>query len=229
MHDPYPINIMAKKIIGTPTLNGKPIEVTDSWDKMTFAQYLRVLKIGKNDMIEIISIITGIEYETLKKAKIGGLPKIMFLTRFLNDPPKFPEKPTHIGKYKLPLNSKGIFDIQFESLEQFEDMRQVMINVKEGIHAHTEAYATYCAIYLQKIRDGEYDGDKALKMVPEIMNYPASDVIVAGGFFFVKLQSLLHGTRSNSPNTAQAPKKSIGKRSKRNSARTRPLTKRHVR
>lgn len=220
------------KTIGTPTLNGKPIEVTDSWDKMTFAQYLRVLKIGKNDMIEILSIVTGIEYETLKKAKIGGLPKIMFLARFITDPknpPNFPEKPTHIGKYKLPLNSKGVFNIQFESLAQFEDMRQVMINVKEGVHAHTEAYATYCALYLQKIRDGEYDSDKALKMVPELMNYPASDIISAGGFFFVTLQSLLNGIISNSRSIAQPRKKPIGKRSKGSLAHTRPLTKRHGR
>lgn len=208
---------MAKKIIGQPTLNGEPIEITDSWDKMTFAQYLRILKM-KDDTVELLSIITGIEYETLKKAKIGGLPKLMYLARFVNEPPKFPENPTHIGKYKLPLNSKGIFDVQLESLAQFEDMRQVMNGVKEGIHAHTEAYVTYCALYLQKIRDGEYDGDKALKMVPELMGYPASDIISAGGFFFVKLQNLLNGTPSNSPNTSRHRRKYIGKRSQKRSA-----------
>lgn len=223
---------MAKKqtgYIGQPTLNGKTIEITDSWDKMTFSQYLRVLKMPKNDMIEMFSIITGIEYETLKKAKIGGLPKLMFISRFLNEAPKFPETPTKIGKFKLPLNSKGIFDIQFESLEQFEDMRHIMNTVKDGIYAHTEAYANYCAIYIQKLRDGEYDGDKALKMVPDVMEYPASDVISAGGFFFVRLQTLLNGTVSNSQNSAPHRKKSIGKRSKISLVRTRPLTKRQGR
>jgi len=207
------------------TLNGKQIEVTDSWEAMKFAQYLRILKI-KDDMVEMISVLTGIEYETLKKANIKGIEKLLFASQFLNTSPTFPVKPTHIGTYKLPLNSKGIFDIQFESLAQFEDMRQVMVKLEPGVHAHTEAYATYCALYLQKIRDGEYDGETALKMVPDIMNYPASDVIVAGGFFFVKLQSLLNGTISNSPNTAPHRRKSIGKRSKRSSARTPRLTKR---
>lgn len=207
------------------TLNGKSIKITDSWDKMSFSQYLRILKL-KDDNVELISILSGVDYETVKKAKITGLDNLMYLTRFLQTPPQFPEKPTHIGPYKLPLNSKGVFDIQFESLAQFEDMRQVMGKVEAGVYAHTEAYATYCAIYLQKLRDGEYDGDKALKMVPEVMNYPASDVIVAGGFFFVRLQSLLNGTRSNSQSSAPHRRKPIGKRSKRSLGRTPRLTKR---
>lgn len=217
---------MAKTLIGTPTLNGKPIAITDSWDKMTFAQYLRVLKMPKDDLIEAFSIITGIDYDTLKKAKIGGLPKLMYLAKFLNEKIDFPDKPTKIGKFKLPLNSKGIFDVQLESLAQFEDMRHVMNTTEATIHAHTEAYATYCALYLQKIRDGEYDSDKAFKMVPELLQYPASDIISAGGFFFVRLQTLLNGTANNSPNTARPRRKFIGKRSQRSSARMRPLTRR---
>lgn len=218
------------------TLNKKKIEVTDSWDKMTFAQHLRVILM--KDIFDKISIVTGIDRETLKKARIKGLNKILYAARFIDEAPKFPENPTQIGKYKLPLNSKGIFDIQFESLEQFEDMRQVFSKLKpiepspdiiDRIYAHTEAYANYCAIYLQKLRDGEYDGDKALQMVPEVMGYPASDIISAGGFFFVKLQSLSTGIQSNFQNTAPVRKKSIGKRSKRSSARMRPLTKRQGR
>lgn len=218
-------------------LNGKTIEVTDSWDKMTFAQHLQVFKM--KDIYDKISIITGIDRETLKKSRIKGLNKILYAARFLDETPQFPEKPTKIGPYKLPLNSKGIFDIQFESLEQFEDMRQVFsklkpfpqegeqcIDILDRIHAHTEAYATYCAIYLQKIRDNEYDGDKALKIVPEVMGYPSSEVVTAGGFFFVRLQSLSTGIQSNSRSIAPARRKSIGKRSKRSSAAMQRLTKR---
>lgn len=207
------------------TLNKKSIEVTDSWEAMTFGQYLRVLKM-KGTVTDIISIITGIDEETLKKAKIKGLDKLLYAAKFLNTPPQFNvDKLTHIGEYKLPLNSKGFFDVTFESLEQIEDLRNVMAKLPEGIYAHTEAYATYCAIYCQKLRDGEYDGDKAMVMVPEIMTYPASDVINAGSFFFVKLSSLLTGTPHNSQNITPTRQKSTGKRSKRNLARTPRLTK----
>ena len=205
------------------TLNKKQIEVTDSWDAMNFTQHLRVLKL--RDITDTISIITGLDYDYLKKANIKGLDKLLYAAQFLNKPFDLTDrKPTHIGPYKLPLNSKGIFDIQFESLAQFEDMRQIMIVAEPGVYGHTEAYAKYCAIYAQKLRDGEYDGDKALAMVPEIMTYPASQILTAGAFFFVKLTNLLNGTPSSSPNTAPTRAKSTGKRSKRNSGRTPRLT-----
>lgn len=217
---------MAKKLNPELTLNGKPIKITNSWEAMNFGQYLRILKL-KDDKIELISILTGLEYDYLKTAKITGVDKLLFVAQFVNTPPSFPEKPTHIGKYKLPLNSKGVFDIQFESLAQFEDMRKCMPfyletdTDLEKIYKHTEAYATYCALYIQKLRDGDYDGDKAIQMLPEVMLMPASHIITAGSFFFIKLLSLLTGMPKNSPNTAQAPKKRTGKRTKKRSDRSR--------
>lgn len=208
-------------VTGVPTLNGKPIELTDSWDKTTLAQYLRILKL-KNDTIELISIITGLEYDYLKKAKIKGLEKLLHAASFIKEIPVIPTEAKQIGGFKLPLNASGVFDIQFEELAQFEDMRIIMseTDVKDG-YALAESYAKYCAIYLQKLRDGEYDHDKAMKMVPEIHTYRALEVISAGSFFLTKLWILLNGTAKMSPSSKQAPKKRTGKPSKRSLARTR--------
>lgn len=212
------------KLKGQTTLNGKPFKITKSWDEMTFAQFLRILKL-KDDNIELISILTGLEYDYLKKAEIKGFDNILYLAQFINTPSKFPENPTRIGKYKLPLNSKGVFDVQFESLAQFEDMRSVVNSLKEGIIAHTEAYATYCAIYAQKLRDGVYDGDKAMSMVPEIMTYPAKDIIPAGSFFFLKLKSLSLGINPNSQSTSPKRGRSTGKSIRKRSESRPRLTK----
>lgn len=205
------------------TLNGKKVNVIDSWEGLNFSQYLRGLKAG-TDLSEIFSIITGVPAETIKKAKIEGLDKLMYAARFLNDSEALqkamPEKPTKVGKYKLPVDKKGVFDVQFESLEQFEDMRQIMTKLENGIYAHTEAYAKYTAIYLQKIREKEYDGAKAMEMVEEVMLMPALEVVAAGSFFFVKLQSLLNGTRPVSRHTRQLRRKAIGKRSQKRSGLT---------
>lgn len=211
-----------KGIIGTPTLNGKPINITDSWDKTTFSQFLRIIKYQlvpkkDRDYIELISIITGLEYEHLKKAEIKGFDKLLYAAEFINHEAKFNPTVTHIGKFKLPLNSKGVFDIQFESLAQFEDMRKVFEGLKDGIYHFTEAYATYCAIYCQKLKDGVYDGDKAMAMVPECMNLPASEIVSAGSFFFLKLRNLLSGINPNSQNTSPKQGKNIGKRTKKRS------------
>lgn len=208
-------------ITGIPTLNGKPINITDSWDKTTLSQYLRILKLN-NDTVELISIITGLDYEYLKKAKIIGLEKLLYASRFIEIIPKLSENVEKIGGFKLPLNASGVFDVQFETLAQFEDMRTIMAetDVKEA-YKLTESYAKYCAIYCQKLRDGEYDYDKAMKMVPEIHTYPSFEVIMAGSFFLTKLWSLLSGTLKASPSSVPAQKKHTGKHSRKNLGRTR--------
>lgn len=233
-------------IVGTPTLNGKPIKITDSWEKTTLAQYLRIMRM-KNDTIELLSIITGLDYDYLKKAKINGLDKLLYAARFINTPQVVPDKPTKIGGFKLPLNSKGVFDIQFESLAQFEDMRVIFDKLpdlplellgkivkgtitREDLMAypdlfdrilqHLEAFPKYCALYLQKLRDGEYNGDKALAMVDEVMTYPALEVISAGSFFLVRLWSLLRGTPTTSQSSKPPRKTRIGKPSRKSSVRT---------
>lgn len=187
-------------------LNGKALEIPSSWDEVTFNQYKGILD-GANDEKAVISLFTGIDGQTIKNAVIVGFSGLIKALSFLNAPANFPGVVNQCGKYKLPLNSKGVFDIQFESLGQFEDMRTLIKPIKD-IQGLTDAYPKFVAIYLQKIRDKEYDYDKAMQMVDEIKAMPAKEVIVLGGYFFVHINSLLNGTKASSPTTTQSRKKS---------------------
>ncbi len=204
-------------------LDNKQIHMPSSWEDLTFSQYIKIME-GQKDIPGIISVLTGIDVEVLRKAEIKGLDMVIQSIAFLNKPPKFDGVCSQVGKYKLPLNSKGEFNIQFESLAQFEDMRQAMRQVvSNDIKSHTLAYATYVSIYLQKIKDKEYNYDDALKMIPDVMQMPAHEVIIAGGFFFLKLLNSLHGTPTTSPTTPQNQKKNrpASTNSKKHSARSR--------
>lgn len=190
------------------TLGKKKIKVSSSWDDLTFNQFLQVMAL-KNDIYQAISICSGLDYETLKSAKvIVGLESLITAVQFLNTPAKYPDKTTTLGKYKLPLDSKGEFNPQFQRLDQFEDMRKAMVASDKGIIQVTEAYAKYCAIYLQAIRDKEYSYDSAMAMVEEVKQMPAKEVIPAGSFFLIKLLSLSNGITKISPSTSQSLKKS---------------------
>ena len=207
-------------IVGQFTVNGKPVQITDSWEKCKFRQYLSIIKV-ENDK-QLLSIITGIPYENIRNSKITGLENLLHAARFINSIPDVPKEPKKIGRFKLPLNSKGVFDIQFESLAQFEDMRMIMSKTNlQNPYELTESYGKYCALYVQKLRDGEYDGDKAMAMVDEIMDYPALDVVSAGGFFLTKLLILSSGIQSNSQKATRSRGKSIG-RSTRKYSGSRP-------
>jgi hypothetical protein len=189
-------------------LNGKKISIPSKWEDLTFKQYVYYME-TKGTIPEILSLFTGIDQETISKATITGLEEVITALSFLNTKAEFNSKPDKVGKYKLPLNSNGEFDIRFESLGQFEDMRKALEKSSNaGGTQFVNAYALYIAIYLQKIRDGDYDYIKALEMIPEIELMPAHEVISVGSFFTVKLLSLLTGTTNSFPATSQTMKKS---------------------
>lgn len=187
-------------------LNGKPFQFPSEWEDLTFKQYIGIMK-AKTDL-EQLSVLSGIELEVLLKAEIGGVEELLIAMSFLKTVPQLPPSVTQIGLYKLPVNSKGQFDIRFESLGQFEDMRQIMKKLPEkDIVAHTEAYGKYVAIYLQKIRDKVYDPLKVAELEEEVQNYTGTEVLSLGAFFFLNLMSLSSGTRITSPHTPPSPKK----------------------
>lgn len=200
-------------------LNGKPLQIPSSWDDVTLSQHLEITK-TKTGISGLISIFTGIHEETLKTAKIEGLNEVIEALSFVRKAPNYSGEVTNIGKYKLPLNSKGVFDIQFETLGQFEDLRAIMMAMKDD--NQFESFAKACAIYLQKVRDGEYNHEKAMSMVPEVYNMPSNQVMTAGSFFFLKLVNLLSGTETIFPATSQAQKKSnpVSQSSNKSSGRT---------
>jgi len=180
-------------------LNNKPLILPSCWEDTTFGQYIEILKGKASGITEAISLFTGIDIESIRKAKFTGLDMVIQTLSFLNKTPDFKGKADKIGKYILPINSKGEYNIQFESLAQFEDMRKV-INKIDGkdVVSITMSYAEFCAIYVQNIRDKEYSYDKAKAMIPEIMDMPAHEVIKAGSFFLIKLSNLLTGTTETS-------------------------------
>jgi hypothetical protein len=204
-------------------LNNQQLQIPTSWEEVTFAQYLQIFDL-KDDVVKLVSVFTNQDYEKLKKATIVGLDRLLEALSFLNTPHEIPTYSPNCGPYTLPANSKGQFNIQYESLGQFEDARQAMNKVAgKSMQEHTKAYGKYVAIYLQKIRDGEYDPQKVDAMEVEVQNFPALQVCSLGQFFFVKLKTLLNGTRKTSPPTPQSRKKSkrVLKPSKRSSGHTR--------
>lgn len=181
-------------------LNGKKIQIPSSWDEVTTAQYLQLLELNE-DYLQAVSIFSGVDYETFKKSVVIGLDDLIKTLSFIKNGPDLSKIADKVGGYDVPKN------VQFETLAQFEDMRAIIQKCK-GVMEVTKAYPQMVAIYLQKIRDKEYDYTKSQLMVDEVLAMPAKEVITVGAFFYVKLTSLLRGTQTTSPPTTQSPKKS---------------------
>lgn len=196
-------------------IKNKTYSVPGSWYEFTYQQYLDYVAAcaETQDIIKIISVLSGIDHEFLKKHNVIGAENLIRCLHYLKQSPEFGDYTPKVGKYRLPVNSKGKFDIQFESLAQFEDMGAAVKKIpKGGFMELLEAYPVFCSIYLQKIRDGEYNYGAAMEMLPEVKQMPFPEVLVAGSFFFLHTLGLLSGTDPSSH-----PKKKIPKQSKQGS------------
>jgi hypothetical protein len=204
----------------TIKLNNEPHEFPTSWADVTYSQWVALMELPDNTM-EYVSLFTGIPIDTLKKMQIIGLDSLLNALSFLNTKPEMPGSVLKCGKYPIP----EFFNIQQESLGQFEDMRDTFKKMDNTIIGIIKSYKTYVAIYLQKIRDGVYDHTKVPSMEREVDSMPGMEVITLGSFFFLKLRSLSNGTPITFPLTKQSQKKKSLTRSTRTGGSMRRSTK----
>lgn len=206
-------------------LNDQEINVPSEWKDISYEQYLQTIDAG-DDLIKIISILTGVAEDTLRVAEIKGLNTLLAAIDFVRHSASFNERPESIGNGKYPVPK----DVSIENLAQFEDLRNLSRNwpirpttpkqldnnleVRAFEHnvvsfskdlAHRYLFA--CAIYCQKIRDGKYNYQKAVEMINEIKTYSCAEVMPAGAFFMVISSPFQQFTKSASPKRTQQLKK----------------------
>jgi hypothetical protein len=178
------------------TLNGVRVtkDIPISWDDLTYQQYFDLLNF-KGDDVDILCYFTGVDPEVFRKAKIEGLESVLSAVSFLHQVPDFSNRPYEFMGVKMPI------DITFEALAPYLDARQLIQTItKDDLKTFYEIHAKLCAIYVHAVRNDwtGYDGGEAMKLVPEIMEQPAWEVVGLGNFFITKLFNLKTPTKKNS-------------------------------
>jgi len=173
----------------TITLNGVKVhkEIPDSWDQITYRQFLMISKNVwslATHTAEIISLFTGIDIEVLKKSKIEGLTTIIKLLLFLDQVPlnyAIPNK-IYVNGYWYDIPK----DLEFETIAQFEDLKGEASHFSEkpedkftNLERWPLIVATYCV--------HPYSWQAAEKLAPEVFNSPCQEVLAIGNFTLVKL------------------------------------------
>lgn len=182
----------------TITLNGVAVkkEIPQSWEQVKFREFLQISDAPKEKTARsshILSALTGIDVETIKKAKITNLDDVLLALSFFDYDADLKVPNTCLG-YKIPK------DLGFETVAQYEDLK---LHIKESEERkdtpiQTMAnYPLYCALYTCAEKYGEYDWKKAEEMAPAFMDAPAMEVLAIGYFTFVKLIGLKNGIKSN--------------------------------
>ena len=160
------------------TLNGVTVskDIPESWEKVSFKDCLRVATMG-NDVVKIVSLFTGIDEDTLRKAQIHNLDTLIGVLSFLQTEMTYTIPDTIMG-YHLPK------DLESESIAQYADIQEIVSKFDEKDHLkNVEAYPLIAATYCVK----PYDFKEAEKIAEQLTNAPCTEVMAIGNFTLARL------------------------------------------
>ncbi len=170
----------------TITLNGVKVEkeIPTAWEQVIFKDFLELT----GSVNKALSIFTGVDEATLKKASITGLDKLISVLSFLStDVPLFTFPKKLLGEYEVP------YDIGFEQWGQYVDLKDLLDKNLTGMEL-LKQYPLMCAIYTMK----DYDFKLAEKRAEHILQAPCTEVMAVGNFILTKLAALNLVTKNNS-------------------------------
>ncbi len=199
-------------------LNGKLTEkyFPISWDNVTYKQFLELAECGDDDK-KVLSVFSGIDPETIRKAKINNLIDVVSTLSFLRHecPARVPER---LLFYPMPK------DLGLETIGQYEDIKSELAKLKgsENKIDQLKLYPFICAVYAcrhmsrqrcldlvdklmnnGRVQDaseivyGDYHYLKAEAMTEEFLNAPAPEVLGIGNFTVLNLIGLNIGINPN--------------------------------
>lgn len=161
----------------TITLNGVKIEkeIPTSWDGVKFWQFIKLAKENETSELKALSLFTGIDEQTLRKARITGLESVIAALSFIRSQITY-NVPKQILGYDIPK------DLGFETFGQYVDLKDELDKGKKGIEL-LDQFPLFIAIYTMK----DYDFKKAEELAPEFLNAPCTEVMAVGNFILMKL------------------------------------------
>lgn len=161
----------------TIELNGVKVEkeIPTDWDQVTYGDFLRL----GSTQTQALSIFTGIDEETLKKATIKGIDKLTAALSFLRFEVPMHKFPKTILGYQVDQS------LEFEPFGVYTDIKDEVDKRNEGMEL-LKQYPILCAIYITK----PYDFKKAEIVAEQLLNAPCTEVLALGNFLLMKLIAL---------------------------------------
>lgn len=161
-------------------------DIPTDWSGVTFRQFLQ-LKDNKD--LTALSVFTGLDRDTLKKAKVKNFDDVIRALSFTGFQPDLFKLPKSILNY--PVRQ----DLGFEPFGRYTDIKDIIDKGVEGEEL-LKQYPLFCAIYTHQ---GEYSYQEAEKNVEQFYLAPCTEVLALGNFLLMRLAGLRKGTAKTSP------------------------------
>ena len=182
------------------------IKVPSGWHEINFNKAMDILD-GELNAVETLAVLTDKTPEEIRKAT--DLDTIFYFTNtFLylqqlpgHDFPRSIQMGPDLVKFPAPI------DLGNAEVGQVEDMQSIIMKMNKDFTGETARELTelelikimphIAAVYIQKLLDGEYDGQTAQDMVPRIKEEVSFKAITGIGYFFLsRLTALMSGQES---------------------------------
>jgi hypothetical protein len=177
-------------------LNGVVVErdIPEAYHKLSWSKLLEIYSVSKHPVKEqealILSILTGIDLETIKKAHIKNYDVLMSCLAFLqNEMPLM--MPTTIMDMTVPKN------IEDEAAARYGDIQEIIGRFKEGDKLGNLAY--YPEIVSRYVSPSPYDWRQADEIANKLQDAPCSEVMAIGNFTLTRYHASRSGTLTISP------------------------------
>lgn len=164
------------KLNGVKVVKDMPTGWDDKDRPVTYQEFLNLAE-ARNDRAKVLSVFTGIEPETLRKAQIVNFEVINNIISFVERDEINMTLPKEILGFKMPDN------LQLETIGQFEDLKLEASKIKDQSKESLSVYTKFCAIYATN----PYDYSEAEKLAPQFLNAPCGEVLAIGNFTLMKL------------------------------------------
>jgi hypothetical protein len=191
------------------TLNKKEFirDIPTYWEDplLTFGDFLKLEACG-TDIVKVIALLTRLDYEQLKVAKITNLEEVIAKLGFLNKPHPLlhadfskmsadqlkhfhqvvkDHLPREVYGYPVPKN------LEMEQVQMYTDLNTFVSESKNLTPLEQlERYTLYVAAYATVKFKGEHDWQHAEQLAPVFLNAPCVEVMAVGNFTLMKLIGL---------------------------------------
>jgi hypothetical protein len=161
------------------TLNGVKVtkDLPLSWEEVPFRQLLDLA--GLEEDVDILSVFTGIDSETLLKAKINNLGVVLSAIQFVRTKIDY-GLPKSILGYKIKDN------IEIEEIQRYADLESILKAFGDDPKENLKKYPLIVSTYVVE----PYNFRDAENMAASFLDAPALEVLAVANFIRVNISVL---------------------------------------
>lgn len=175
----------------TIILNGVKVvkDIPTTWHLVTFRQVIKLYEAG-DDKAKVLSVFTGIDSETIRKATIKNFDVVVDMLSFLKDQMNLIIPQTILG-HKIPM------ELEDEAIARYGDIQEIIskFNPDDTIK-NMEYFPLIVATYVSK---SPYDFKEAELLAEQLWDAPCVEVMAIGNFTLSKFSKSKRGMLNSYP------------------------------